>query len=88
MRANLKTAVATTLSSVALLGGGVIAATPAHALNSYLITTSTMSACQAELNYAVKDLKSTGQFSHSERCLKLKTNHSGGYVYQAEVYYR
>lgn len=54
----------------------------------YISARGSLSACQAELNYAVKDLKSTGQFSHSERCLKLKTNHSGGYVYQAEVYYR
>ena len=46
-----------------------------------------MSSCQAQLNYAVKDLQASGQFHHSEACGKRKTNNHGGYVYQGSVYY-
>lgn len=87
MQANLKTAFATALSSAVLLGGGVLAASPAHALSGYTVTGSTLSSCQAQLNYAVKDLQASGQFHHSEACGKRKTNNHGGYVYQGSVYY-
>ena len=87
MRLNLKTALATAASSAVLLGGGVLAASPAHALSGYTVTGSTLSSCQSQLNYAVKDLKASGQYHHSERCGKRKTNNHGGYVYQGTVYY-
>lgn len=87
MRLNLKTALATAASSAVLLGGGVLAASPAHAASEYLITTSTLSACQTELNYAVKDLRASGQVTGVDNCGKRKTNNHGGYVYQGSVYY-
>ena len=87
MQAKFKTAFATALSSAVLVGGGVVAASPAHAVSSYLITTSTLSSCQAELRYAVKDLQASGQLHSTENCGKRKTNNHGGYVYQGTVYY-
>lgn len=35
----------------------------------------------------VKDLQSSRQYDHEQRCGKRKTNHRGGYVYQGTVWY-
>ena len=88
MQSKRKTAVATVISSGALLAGGVLGASPAHALSSYTVTGSTLSSCQSQLNYAIKDIKASGQYHHSVKCGWRKTNNSGGYVYQGEVWYR
>lgn len=87
MQSKRKTAFATALSSAALVAGGVLAASPAHALSGYTVTGSTLSSCQAQLNYAIKDLRASGQYHHSERCIKLPTHNNGKYVYQGGVYY-
>lgn len=82
-----RTRLATALSTAALLAGGVVAAGPAHALTSHTVTTSTLSSCQQQLRYVVKDLQSSRQYHHQERCGKRKTNNHGGYVYQGTVWY-
>ena len=87
MQSKRKTAVATVISSAALLAGGVLGASPAHALSSYTVTGSTLSSCQSQLNYAIKDLRASGQYHHSEPCIKLPTHNNGRYVYQGEVWY-
>ena len=81
-----RTRLATTLSTAALLAGGVVAAGPAHALTSHTVTTSTLSSCQQQLRYVVKDLQSSRQY-HQERCGKRETNNHGGCVYQGTVWY-
>ena len=86
MQPKIKTALATALSSAILLGGGVIAASPAHAVTGHLVTASTKAECNYELKRVITKKYLRGELHSVENCGQRKTNNHGGYVYQGIVY--
>lgn len=82
-----RTALATAVSSLALIGGSLLAAAPAQAA-THTVWGKTYSSCTTQLRAAIQDLRAGGQYVSSTSCRKYQADIYGGYVYQAYITYR